>query len=57
MSKDLAKLRAQIDAIDKRLLGTLNERARVAKLANEYRPAVRFQDDETAPRECEGLHE
>ena len=35
MSRDLAKLRAQIDALDARLLGALNERARLAQAAGK----------------------
>ncbi len=37
MSKGLAKLRAQIDALDARLLGALNERARLAQAAGKLK--------------------
>jgi chorismate mutase/prephenate dehydratase len=37
MSKDLARLRAQIDGLDERLLGLLNERARLAHAVGELK--------------------
>src|SRR5476651_1243924 len=37
MSKDLAKLRVQIDALDERLLGALNERAALARAVGKLK--------------------
>jgi chorismate mutase/prephenate dehydratase len=41
MNKDLAKLRAQIDALDARLLRTLNERARLAHAVGKLKQGVK----------------
>ena len=57
MSKDLAKLRARIDALDVRLVEALNERARLAQAVGKLKHGVKVYRPEREAQVLRGVLE